>query len=222
MVELTFTEKALLKEYFETQRGIFLGMNDEEFSQFFKDLGVTIEESRYETAGTSQIDRFLILLEIEARTLVIKVLKESYLHEELFIKKGFENLLKNKRVKKIIHRLSEEETEDKKDLDVIHSKETKPFIGGNQRRMSELSHEELTKIVVKAYGALVWKNASNEKKTKIVDIERSKDFKNLLDILKNQHGLDLSKKSSKEDVNRNLVHDSLSAINPFPQKKKKK
>ena len=81
--------------------------------------------------------------------------------------------------------------------------------------MSELSSEELTKIIIKAYGALIWKftpTTPKGKNTRACNIRHSEDFQGLIKILTKQHGIDLSN-------NRRLVDDSLSAVNPFPQKK---
>lgn len=87
MDELTFTEKKLLKEYFEMESGYFLNMADEEFLQLFKQFGVDIENTKYTSNGEHQIDRFSSFLEIEDKDTILKILKESHQYKKHFVKR---------------------------------------------------------------------------------------------------------------------------------------
>ena len=135
MDELTFTEKKLLKEYFEMESGYFLNMFDDEFSQFFKQFGVDIDNIKYTTQGMYQIDRFSNFLEIEDKNIVLKILKEAHQYKKHFVEKrclvnptdlrlrGIDTLIDTK-ITDLIHRLSGEETKIEEELEINHLKTT--------------------------------------------------------------------------------------------------
>ena len=135
MDALTFTEKKLLKEYFEMESGHFLNMVDKEFSQLFKQFGVDIDNIKYTTYGVYQIDRFSSFLEIENKNIILKILKEAYQYKKHFVEKrrlvnptesflkGNDSLIDTK-ITDLICRLSGVDIQIEEELEINHLKTT--------------------------------------------------------------------------------------------------
>jgi hypothetical protein len=99
------------------------------------------------------------------------------------------------------------------------SQPIKPFLGGDERLMSDLKSDDLTKILVKAYGGMVWKSSKGKVKVTIDEIAKSDDLNTILDLIEKFYVGD--KKEIRSMKSEDSICRWLSKVNPSPPKKKK-
>jgi hypothetical protein len=108
---LNYHQKVVFEDLLEMSSGYVLNFTDRTFTEFFRDFGVNIDESKYKTNGLSKAKRLRCFWETEDRLLIIKVLKELIRLSENY-KRPEEKIAKAKEVLIELNANSSEKTID--------------------------------------------------------------------------------------------------------------